>query len=136
MIAHSLTHLVIFDGCSIPLQDVFESCPSLVSLSTFGEGHVFRSSSPSTRYPKMAHLAIHNVLGPRFTYDTMVDILKLFPSLMSLKITPTPDSSVLTILHEYCPSLQILNFSNEGAIPERNDVHPNRSGITYARLHG
>lgn len=136
MIGDLLTHLDINDECSLPLHDVLDACPNLVSFSTHAEDPDFSSSSPSTRYPKMTHLAIRNASRTSFSHDTTVDILKLFPSLLSLSIAPSPGSSVLTILHEHCPSLQVLHFGNQWLLYELNDVHPNRNGITCARLNG
>lgn len=132
MIAASLTH--IMDGHSLRLCDILESCPNLVSLSA---GAVDAGIPLSTCYPKMTHLAIYNVSDTTLDYDTTVDVVSLFPSLLSFEIMPMPESSILTILHKPCPYLQRLYFGESGYPSDRIDTpHPDRKGIIRARLYG
>ncbi|CDH54808.1 predicted protein [Lichtheimia corymbifera JMRC:FSU:9682] len=102
MIAASLTHLYILDGYCLELRDILESCPNLVSLS-MDEVNADAPLPPAAHYPKLTHLAIHNVSDPPLDVDTVEDILSRLPSSLSFEITPMPDSSLLPILHEHCP---------------------------------
>ncbi|KAJ8652390.1 hypothetical protein O0I10_011970 [Lichtheimia ornata] len=135
MIADSLTHLYIMDGHCLELCDILESCPNLVSLS-MDEVGVDVPLPPSARYPKLTHLAIHNVSDIPLDDDAIEDILSRLPSLLSFEITPKADSSLLPILHELCPYLQRLYFGDRSFRADKIDVHPNRKGITLARFHG
>lgn len=134
MFAASLTHLYIVNGYRLELRDILESCPSLVTLS-MDEVNADVPLPPAARYPKLTHLAIHNVSDPPLDVDTLKDILNRLPSLLSFEITPMPDSSLLPILHEHCPYLQQLYFGDRSCRADKIDVHPNRKGITLARLH-
>lgn len=96
------------------------------------------SSSSSTRYPKMRHLALYDVSETPPTHDDMVDVISRFPSLVSFEITPMPESSLLPILHEHCPYLQRLYYGikSNGFIAHAFENHPDRKGITSAGLGG
>ncbi|CDH54819.1 predicted protein [Lichtheimia corymbifera JMRC:FSU:9682] len=133
IVAASLTHLYIMDGSCLRLSDIMESCPNLVSLTT-DEMNV--GVPLSTCYPKMKHLSIHKLTRTPLDYDTLVYLLSRFPSLLSLDITPRPDCRLLTILHEHCPCLQRLYFGSRSFPASNIEVHPDRRGVTLARLHG
>lgn len=134
MIAASLTHLYILYGYCLELRDILESCPNLVSLS-MDEVNADAHLPPAAHYPKLTHLAIHNVSDPPLDVDTVEDILSRLPSLLSFEITPMPDSSLLPILHEHCPYLQRVYFGDRSFRADKIAVHPNHKGITQARLH-
>lgn len=137
MIARSLTHLSISECHSIQLRDILESCPNLVSLST-DEVDCVMSSSSSTRYPNMRHLALYDASETPPTHDDMVDVISRFPSLVSFEITPMPESSLLPILHEHCPYLQRLYYGtrSNGFFAHAFENHSIRKGITSAVLGG
>ncbi|KAJ8652700.1 hypothetical protein O0I10_011645 [Lichtheimia ornata] len=138
LISDSLTHLAV-DGRvdNLHLRDILESCPNLVSLRTESVDPAMVSLPISSCYPKITHLALHDV--PEDTaleYDHMIGVLSRFPSLLSFEISPTPDSRVLPILHEYCPYLQVLYFGSTSKQLGVIDVHPHRKGIKSAHLGG
>lgn len=135
MVADSLTHLSLYECPGLQLRDIVETCPNLVSLETMNVDAIVPSSSSST-YPKVTHLALHAISETaRSQHDNMVDILGRFPSLQSLKITPMPSSSILSILHQCCPHLQILHYGLRSSFSDDIiDVHPNGNGVTFVSL--
>ncbi|CDH54779.1 predicted protein [Lichtheimia corymbifera JMRC:FSU:9682] len=135
LISDSLTHLHIDGYHAFELCDILESCPNLVSLET-GSVEAVISSPPSSHYPNLTHLALHDVSEEAPSHDDVIDILSLFPSLLSFELTPTADSSILTMLHEYCPYLQVLYYGAKNYHPKKIDAHPNRKGIRSAHLGG
>ncbi|CDH54785.1 predicted protein [Lichtheimia corymbifera JMRC:FSU:9682] len=133
LISDSLTHLTIAGSQAFELRDILESCPNLVSLNAERVEAVM-SSPVSSRYPKITHLALHDVSEGALSRDNILDVLSRFPSLLSLKIAPIRDASILPVLHEYCPYLQFLYYG-DGFHPSKTiDVSPNRKGIKLAHL--
>ncbi|KAJ8652704.1 hypothetical protein O0I10_011649 [Lichtheimia ornata] len=136
LIADTLTHLEIQLYPDIQLRDVLETCPNLVSLDAKDVDFVM-PSSPSLRYPKITHLAIHEMSERARSYVNMIDLLSRFPSLLSFVITPMPGSGLLTVLHKYFPYLQVLYFGERVYGEDNIDVRPNgRKGIVSAYLGG
>lgn len=91
----------------------------------------------SSRYPKITHLTLHAV--PEDTasdHDDMMAVLSQFPSLLSFEISPTPGSSILPILHEHCPYLQVLYFGSIRNPSGDIHVHSHRKGIKSVHLGG
>ncbi|KAJ8652705.1 hypothetical protein O0I10_011650 [Lichtheimia ornata] len=133
MIADSLTRLSLFNCPLFQLHEILETCPNLEFLET---EHVdaFISLSSSSIYPKMKHLALCSQPERAPTRENMVDILRRFPSLQVLEVMPTPDSSLLPILHKHCPYLQVLYYGTTNFASDPIDVHPNRKGVTLAHL--
>ncbi|KAJ8652403.1 hypothetical protein O0I10_011983 [Lichtheimia ornata] len=137
MVADSLTHLDI-KGCPyIQLRDLVEPCPNLVSLIA-ADVELVMPSLPSSRFPNMSHLSLYEIEETDLTYNNMNDVLSRFPSLLSLEITPEPESRVLTLLHEHCPYLQdfFCCYRSDDIHNYNYDVRPNRKGITSAHLGG
>lgn len=137
MIADSLTHLEMWDCPCIQLRDILESCPHLTSLMTY-EVDLVMPTLPSSRFLRMTHLELHGISASTHTYDNMIDFLSRFPSLLSLEITPMPDSSLLTVLHKHCPHLQVLYYgTNHDDFMDKldMDIHQNQKGIKLARLN-
>lgn len=131
LIADSLSHLEI-SCCDIQLRDILVSCPNLSSLTA---EEVDVTMPLSTYYPRMRHLSLQQISAATHTYDNVIDFLSQFPSLLSLEITPMPYSSLLTVLHKYCPYLQVLYYgADHNDYKDSMDVHPNKKGITLARL--
>ncbi|KAJ8652703.1 hypothetical protein O0I10_011648 [Lichtheimia ornata] len=136
LIACTLTHLSIKVYPSVQLRDILETCPNLVFLDAENVDCVM-PSSPSSRYPKITHLAIHEMPEEDRSHDNVIDILSRFPSLLSFEITPMPDSGVLTVLRNYFPYLQVLYFGDKNHSQEKKDVRPNgRKGVISAHLGG
>ncbi|CDH54797.1 predicted protein [Lichtheimia corymbifera JMRC:FSU:9682] len=133
MVSDSLTRLTIAQCPHIQLRDLLESCPNLVSLVAF-DVELVMPSLPSSRFPKLWHLSLYDIQETALTYDFMDDVLSRFPSLLSLEITPMPESSVLTLLHQHCPYLQELYFGCHSDDIHEFDVHPNRKGVMSAHL--
>lgn len=132
MIADSLTHLFIRE-CqgAFELGDVLESCPNLVSLTTWDVIPEFSSSS----YPKISHLALYD-FDAEYNNETMIDLLSMFPSLLSFEVTPAPSffAAILAVLHDHCPYLQLLYFGETPYHLDKIDVHPNRKGSHFNLL--
>lgn len=137
LIGHSLTDLTVLRCPGIQLRDILETCPNLVSLKTSSVDAVM-PLSPSSRYPKLKHLVLDNTSGSAPTQDSMVDVISRFPSLLSLEVSPMPESKVLTLLHKHCPYLQIIFgdvFRACNDLDTRN-LLPDRKAITSAYLRG
>lgn len=137
MIGASLTHLTLYDCPGLQLRDIVEACPNLVFLAT-KEVDAVMSFSTSSSYPKLKHLALHEQTELPGTLENMVDVLSRFPSLRVFESSPMPDSSLLPILHKYCPYLHAifydlvsLEFGAEAA-----NTQSNRKGIASACLSG
>ncbi|KAJ8652706.1 hypothetical protein O0I10_011651 [Lichtheimia ornata] len=136
LVADTLTHLFVNWYREVQLRDILETCPNLVSLDVVDVDMVV-PPSPSSRYPKITRLAIHDVTLKYCRDENMIDVLSRFPSLLSFEITPMPDSSLLKILHEYCPYLQVLYFGEKDYRREKPRPRPNgRKGIVSAYLGG
>lgn len=139
MISGSLTHVeVVGREHGLHIGDILESCSNLVSLIT-EDVDIVMSALPFLPYPKIKHLALHDVPEFGTDFDEMYDLLRRFPSLLSFEITPMPESVLLTTLHEHCPYLQVLYYGVRHYYCSDNfiDVHPpHRKGITFARLEG
>ncbi|CDH54805.1 predicted protein [Lichtheimia corymbifera JMRC:FSU:9682] len=136
LIADTLTHLSIHVYPSVQLRDILETCPNLVFLDAQDVDFVM-PSSPSSRYPKITHLSIHEMPETTRSRDNIIDIFSRFPSLLSFEITPMPDSNLLTVLHDYFPYLQVLYFGDKNHHPEKTDIRPNgRKGVISAHLGG
>lgn len=131
LIADSLTHLDIWNCPGLRLRDILESCPNLVSLTLSMVDLIM----PPLCYPKMTHLSLQYIQGEPLTYDTMVDLLSWFPSLLSLEISPIPDCRFLTVIHKHCPYLQVLYYGFVHGEPYDVDVYPDRKGIALAHLN-
>ncbi|CDS06486.1 hypothetical protein LRAMOSA09014 [Lichtheimia ramosa] len=138
LIGDSLTHLILLECPCIQLRDILESCPSLQSLST-EKVDVAMPLLSSTRFPKMKHLTLLDIPEAACTHDEMIDVISRFPSLLSFQITPMPESSILTTLHDHCPYLKKLYYGIRRTDCTRSvaeDYHPNHRGIKAARLGG
>ncbi|KAJ8652893.1 hypothetical protein O0I10_011493 [Lichtheimia ornata] len=136
LISDSLTHLNIDGYHYFDLSDILESCPNLVSLETEHVEPVL-SSPPSSRYPKITHLALHDVSEDEApSHDDVIDLLSRFPSLLSFELTPMSDSSILMTIHEHCPYLQVLYYGAKNYPSKKIDIHPNQKGIKSAHLGG
>lgn len=135
LIADSLTHLEIWCRGCIQSRDILETCPNLSSLIAEEANVTMPLLSSSTCYPKMTHLKLVDLPTKAITYGNMINILSQFPSLLSLEITPMPYSSLLTVLHKYCPYLQVLSYgAYHNNLMHNMDVYPNQKGIMLARL--
>lgn len=106
MMGDSLTHLAIDQCPCIQLRDIMQTCLNLVLLKTMDVDEVMPLSSSSI-CPKMKQLALYQQ-PERCKHETMVDVLRRFPFLRVLEITPMPDSSLLPTLHKHCPYLQVF----------------------------
>ncbi|CDH54802.1 predicted protein [Lichtheimia corymbifera JMRC:FSU:9682] len=136
LISDSLTHLEIVGLTTLPLRDILESCPNLVSLAT-EDIDIDISSLPVSHHPQITHLSLYDIPGEEPpSHDDVIHLLSRFPSLLSFGISPTPDPNILPILHEHCPYLQVLHFGSIGKRLDAVDVHPRRKGIKSARLGG
>lgn len=137
LIADSLTRLTLFECRDIQLRDILETCPNLEFLKAT-DVDAFMPLSPSTIYPKMKHLALYQQPTRARKHENMVDVLRRFPSLRVLEISPMPDSSLLPILHKSCPYLQVLFYElvSQYFGTTATKIHPNREGITSAYLGG
>lgn len=120
----------------IQLRDILELCPNLVSLNA-EDVAVVTPSSPSLRYPKMAHLGLVSFVSEKdLDYDDVMDALSRFPSLLSFEVSPLSDSKLLTVLHEHCPRLQRLHYGGGYLGPGEFDFHPSRQGVTSVHFYG
>ncbi|KAJ8652396.1 hypothetical protein O0I10_011976 [Lichtheimia ornata] len=137
MIADSLTHLTMFGCRGLQLRDILETCPNLVFLKAT-HGRAILPLSPSSIYPKMKHLALHRRLKRPRKHEDMVDVIRRFPSLRMLELTPMAESSLLPLLHKHCPYLLAVVFENSCRIFYRvtEIVYPNRKGIETVYLEG
>lgn len=132
MIADSLTHLTLYECPFLQLRDILETCHNLVSLKTMHVNAIMPLSSSSI-YPKMTHLALYSLSDTEVAHGNMVDILSRFPSLRVLEISPMPSSSILSILHQHCPHLQMLYYGISSCFSDDTiELHPNRKGLALA----
>lgn len=114
-VAGTLTHFELKSSLSqtsplpIVLHDLLHACPNLVSLVTKGI-KADMSSTSNRQYPQMKHLSLFRLPGDSITYDAMRDLSSRFPSLVSLDVSPMPDSRLLPVIHHDCPLMQQLSF--------------------------
>lgn len=133
LIGQSLTDLTVLHCPGIRLCDILETCPNLVSLKT-SSVDIVMPLSPSSLYPKMEHLVLDDIPDSARTYDSMVDVISEFPSLLSLGVSPTPYSFPLISVHEYCPYLQVMFCETMRDDVDTRNLRPDRKGITSAYL--
>ncbi|KAJ8654299.1 hypothetical protein O0I10_009994 [Lichtheimia ornata] len=110
-----LTHLTISKltlvfNSSINLRWILLdcSCPNLKSLD-ISNVNIVINSLPF--YPKLEELSINNT-RQSFGKEAAQELLSCFPSLKSLAVDKSVDSSVLTMVQERCPSLYDLWFGS------------------------
>lgn len=137
MVADSLTHLTLFGCHGLQLRDILETCPNLEYLTTRHRDPIMPLSTSSI-YPKMKHLVLYQRLKRPLKHETVISIISRFPSLRVVEIKPMAESSVLPLLHKYCPHLLAVYFGNPtyhfGCIADV--VYPNRKGIESVYLKG
>lgn len=85
MMGDSLTHLAIDQCPCLQLHDIMQTCPNLVLLKTMDVDKVMPLLSSSI-CPKMKQLALYQQPERQCKHESMVDVLRRFPSLGCLKL--------------------------------------------------
>lgn len=132
LVGDTLTHLELISISPLQLRDLFNTCPKLTSLR-LKYVNAIPPSSDSLKYPRLTHLALHGLMPDALSKGNLIRILSIFPGLVSLQISPMPDSSFLPALQEYCPSLRTLSYGRELDIMG-DVVHVKGKGITVAQV--
>lgn len=106
-------------GASHQLCDILDVCPNLRTIS-ISHG-VFHPSSTSKTYPRLVKLDLIDALIPK---DDISVILRLFPQLRLLRVTPMPDHPILSAIAKSCPLLQQIILHNHArcCLPDVDDI--------------
>lgn len=63
----------------------------------------------------MKHLSLFRLPTDSITYDSMRGLSSQLPSLVSLDVSPMPDSRLLSVIHHDCPLIQQLSFGSSSS---------------------
>ncbi|KAJ8657656.1 hypothetical protein O0I10_006722 [Lichtheimia ornata] len=126
LLSNTLTHLQVHQENGhvvLPIGDILDNCPNLVSLDISLPFQPFPpnfSSLPTTTWPKLTTLCFSNS-EEAVTCEEVIAIGKRFPSLKTLYLCPCEDPQLTRVVLDYYPWMKSVIVENDD---------PNY-GITY-----